>query len=588
MTLYVRTHLDDEIDQGGARARLRGGGTRDRARREGVADDGRRRGPGRRRCRARRARSAQRCGLPESPARCTTSSKTAASHGPTTRSRTCAICSPRTRRCRSSSRCSTREACCASAMVSRSSQACETWAARRSSSSRAAGSGSRSRSRSSRSASFCSAESPGCVRVGKSGARDICCECPLGEGVLGRVVDAVGQPLDGRGPVVPAAWMPVERPAPGIVDRRPVDEPLHTGMKVIDALVPVGRGQRELIIGDRKIGKTTLAVDAILAQKGANVSCIYCAIGQKASTVRQVVATLEERGALEYTAVVVALPDDMPALRYLAPYAACALGEYFMDRGGDALVVYDDLTKHAVTYREMSALLDRPVGREAYPGDIFYVHSRLLERAARLSEERGSGSLTALPIVETLAGDISGVHPDQRHLDLRRTDRARHRRVQREPSARDGSRAVGVASWRHGAGARDEAGRRAAAHRPGAVQRDGAVREVRRRGRRDHAAPAHPRGARACAARAGSARTDGPRAGGARRSTPWSTATSTPFRSRRPPRSRRRCVAWMAARHPEVMRPLGDGVSLDEAAEGALRAALDEFLAASPMRRSRR
>jgi F-type H+-transporting ATPase subunit alpha len=234
---------------------------------------------------------------------------------------------------------------------------------------------------------------------------------PAGESVLGRVVDAVGRPLDARGPVVPAAWMPVERPAPGIVDRRPVDEPLHTGMKVIDALVPIGRGQRELIIGDRKIGKTTLAVDAILAQKDANVSCIYCAIGQKASTVRQIVATLEQRGAMAYTAVVVALPGDMPALRYLAPYTACALGEYFMDRGGDALVVYDDLTKHAVTYREMSALLDRPVGREAYPGDIFYVHSRLLERAARLSEEHRSGSLTALPIVETQAGDISAFIP---------------------------------------------------------------------------------------------------------------------------------------------------------------------------------
>ena len=234
---------------------------------------------------------------------------------------------------------------------------------------------------------------------------------PAGEGVLGRVLDAVCAPIDGRDAPVPSAWMPVERMAPGVVGRQPVDEPLHTGMKVIDALVPIGRGQRELIIGDRKLGKTTLALDTILAQKGRNVTCIYCAIGQKASTVRQVVATLEEHGALEYTAVVVALPGDMPALRYLAPYTACALGEYFMDRGGDALVVFDDLTKHAVTYREMSALLDRPVGREAYPGDVFYVHSRLLERAARLSQELGGGSLTALPIIETLAGDISAVIP---------------------------------------------------------------------------------------------------------------------------------------------------------------------------------
>jgi len=236
-------------------------------------------------------------------------------------------------------------------------------------------------------------------------------QIPAGEDVLGRVVDALGRALDGGGALVPAAWMDAERPAPGVVERHPVDEPLHAGMKVIDALVPIGRGQRELIIGDRKIGKTTLAVDTILAQKGRDVACIYCAIGQKASSVRQVIATLERFGAMEYTAVIVALPGDMPALRYIAPYTACALGEYFMDRGGDALVVYDDLSKHAVTYREISALLDRPVGREAYPGDIFYVHSRLLERAAKLSAERGGGSLTALPIVETLAGDISAFIP---------------------------------------------------------------------------------------------------------------------------------------------------------------------------------
>jgi F-type H+-transporting ATPase subunit alpha len=236
-------------------------------------------------------------------------------------------------------------------------------------------------------------------------------QVPAGDSVLGRVMDSLGRPIDGRGAIVPAAWMPAERPAPGVVERRPVDVPLHTGMKAIDALVPIGRGQRELVIGDRKLGKTTLAVDTILAQKGCDVACIYCAIGQKASTVRHVVATLEAYGALDFTAVVVALPGATPAFRYLAPYTACALGEYFMDQGRDAFVVYDDLTKHAATYREMSALLDRPVGREAYPGDIFYVHSRLLERAARMSEECGSGSLTAMPIVETLAGDISAFIP---------------------------------------------------------------------------------------------------------------------------------------------------------------------------------
>ncbi len=234
---------------------------------------------------------------------------------------------------------------------------------------------------------------------------------PAGEALLGRVVDAIGRPIDGRGAVVPSAWMPVERPAPGVVMRQPVDTPLHTGIKVIDALVPIGRGQRELIIGDRKIGKTTVALDTILAQKGEDVACIYCAIGQKSSSVRSLVAVLEAAGALEYTTVVAALPGDMPAYRYLAPYTACAIGEYFLDRGQDALVVYDDLSKHAVTYREISALLDRPVGREAYPGDVFYLHSRLLERACRLADERGGGSLTALPVVETLAGDISAFIP---------------------------------------------------------------------------------------------------------------------------------------------------------------------------------
>ncbi|TLM78541.1 MAG: F0F1 ATP synthase subunit alpha [Actinobacteria bacterium] len=234
---------------------------------------------------------------------------------------------------------------------------------------------------------------------------------PVGEGMAGRIVNAVGRPVDGGVPLVARAHLPAERKAPGIVDRQPVDRPLHTGIKVIDALVPIGRGQRELVIGDRKIGKTTLAVDAILAQKGQGVTCVYCAIGQKASSVQRVVSTLAEHGALDYTVVVLAMPSEQPAFRYLAPYTACAIGEYQMDRGGDAFVVYDDLSKHAVTYREMSALLDRPVGREAYPGDIFYIHSRLLERAARMSVECGGGSLTALPIVETLAGDISAFIP---------------------------------------------------------------------------------------------------------------------------------------------------------------------------------
>ena len=266
------------------------------------------------------------------------------------------------------------------------------------------------------------------VREGSDVRRSgLCLQVPAGDGVLGRVIDSLGRPMDGGGPIVPGAWMAAERMAPGVVDRRPVDEPLHTGMKAIDALVPIGRGQRELVIGDRKLGKTTMAVDTILAQKGHDVACIYCAIGQKASTVRQVVATLERFGALEYTAVVVALPGETPAFRYLAPYTACALGEYFMDRGSDAFVVYDDLTKHATTYREMSALLDRPVGREAYPGDIFYVHSRLA-RTRRAVERRARRGIADRDAHRRDAGRRHlGVHPHQRDLDLRRPDHARLR-----------------------------------------------------------------------------------------------------------------------------------------------------------------
>jgi F-type H+-transporting ATPase subunit alpha len=236
-------------------------------------------------------------------------------------------------------------------------------------------------------------------------------QIPVGPALIGRIVNALGQPIDGKGPVTTEKIRPVERVAPGVVKRHPVIEPLHTGIKIIDALVPLGQGQRELILGDRKIGKTTIAIDTILSQKDAGVICIYAAIGQKASTVARVVHTLQEWGALEYTIVVVALSNEEPAFRYLAPYAACAMGEEIMDNGGRALVVYDDLSKHAVTYREISALLKRPIGREAYPGDIFYIHSRLLERAARLRDDLGGGSLTALPVVETLAGDISAFIP---------------------------------------------------------------------------------------------------------------------------------------------------------------------------------
>lgn len=236
-------------------------------------------------------------------------------------------------------------------------------------------------------------------------------EVPVGEAMVGRVVNALGQPIDGKGPIATTEFRPVENRAPGIADRQSVHEPLQTGLKAVDALVPIGRGQRELIIGDRGTGKTAIAIDTIINQKGHDVVCVYVAIGQKTSTVARVVHTLEEHGAMEYTIVVVASAADSAPLQYLAPYAGAAMGEYFMYKGGHVLCVYDDLSKHATAYRAMSLLLRRPPGREAYPGDVFYLHSRLLERAAKLSKELGGGSITALPIIETLAGDVSAYIP---------------------------------------------------------------------------------------------------------------------------------------------------------------------------------
>jgi F-type H+-transporting ATPase subunit alpha len=234
---------------------------------------------------------------------------------------------------------------------------------------------------------------------------------PVGQELVGRVVNALGQPIDGKGSIVSKQMMPIERLAPGVVDRQPVKEPLQTGLKAIDAMVPIGRGQRELIIGDRQTGKTAVAVDTIINQKGQNVICIYNAIGQKQSTIAQVVRTLEDTGAMEYTIVVGAAASDPAPLLYISPYCACTIGEFFRDSGNHALCIYDDLSKHAQAYREISLLLRRPPGREAYPGDVFYLHSRLLERAAKLRKELGGGSLTALPIIETQAGDLSAYIP---------------------------------------------------------------------------------------------------------------------------------------------------------------------------------
>ena len=236
-------------------------------------------------------------------------------------------------------------------------------------------------------------------------------EVPVGDALLGRVVNALGQPIDGKGPIETDKYRKIERVASGVISRKSVNTPLQTGIKAIDSMIPIGRGQRELIIGDRQTGKTAIAIDTIINQKGQNVKCIYVAIGQKASTVANIVKTLEEYGAMEWTTVVASTASELAPLQYIAPYAGCAMGEEWMENGQDVLVVYDDLSKHATAYRTLSLLLKRPPGREAYPGDVFYLHSRLLERAARLSDELGGGSLTALPIIETQAGDVSAYIP---------------------------------------------------------------------------------------------------------------------------------------------------------------------------------
>jgi len=236
-------------------------------------------------------------------------------------------------------------------------------------------------------------------------------EVPVGDEMIGRGVNALGQPIDGKGPISSRKFRKIERVASGVIDRKSVDTPLQTGIKAIDSMVPIGRGQRELIIGDRQTGKTAIAIDTIINQKGQNVKCIYVAIGQKASTVANIVKTLEENGAMDYTTVVASTSSELAPLQYIAPYSGCAIGEEWMENGEDVLIIYDDLSKHATAYRTLSLLLRRPPGREAYPGDVFYLHSRLLERAARLSDELGGGSLTALPIIETQAGDVSAYIP---------------------------------------------------------------------------------------------------------------------------------------------------------------------------------
>ena len=269
-------------------------------------------------------------------------------------------------------------------------------------------------------------------------------EVPVGDAMLGRVVNALGQPIDGKGPIETDRYRQIERVASGVISRKSVDTPLQTGIKAIDSMVPIGRGQRELIIGDRQTGKTAIAIDTIINQKGQNVKCIYVAIGQKASTVASLVKTLEEFGAMSYTTVVASTASELAPLQYIAPYAGCAIGEEWMEAGQDVLIVYDDLSKHAAAYRTLSLLLKRPPGREAYPGDVFYLHSRLLERAARLSDKLGGGSLTALPIIETQAGDVSAYI----NFHHRWSDLSGNRDVQLRFQTSDQRRSFRIPSWR--------------------------------------------------------------------------------------------------------------------------------------------
>ena len=316
---------------------------------------------------------------------------------------------------------------------------------------------------------------------------------PVGEGMIGRVVNALGQPIDGKGPIASNKQIAIERIAPGVIDRQPVREPMATGIKAIDSMIPVGRGQRELIIGDRQTGKTAVALDTIINSKGNNLICIYNAIGQKRSSIAQVVKVLEDNGAMDYTIVVAASASEPAPMLYLAPYAACAMGEYFRDTGKHALVIYDDLSKHAAAYREISLLLRRPPGREAYPGDVFYLHSRLLERAAKMSDKMGGGSLTALPVIETQAGDVSAYIPTnvisitdgQIFLE---TDLVQLRR------ASGGERRhLGKPRGRFSADQGHAAGCRHAEAGAGAVSRAGGVRAVRFRPGQSHAGAAQPR-----------------------------------------------------------------------------------------------
>ena len=317
-------------------------------------------------------------------------------------------------------------------------------------------------------------------------------EVPVGDAVLGRVIDPVGNPIDGKGPLDAKEFRRIEVKAPGVIERQPVNEPMYTGYKAIDAMTPVGRGQRELIIGDRQIGKTALCVDAIINQKDSGVLCIYVAIGQKKSTVAQVVDALERNGAMKHTIVVNASASEPAPLQYVAAFAGCTMGEYYRDSGRHSLIIYDDLSKQAVAYRQISLLLRRPPGREAYPGDIFYNHSRLLERAAKLNDDLGGGSMTALPIIETQQGDVSAYHSHQRHFHYRRSGLSGTLSVLLRDSPGHQRRPVGFPGRRRRPGQGHETGGRLAAPGSGPVPGTGGLCPVRLRTGQIHPEPAQP------------------------------------------------------------------------------------------------
>ena len=371
---------------------------------------------------------------------------------------------------------------------------------------------------------------------------------PVGPGLLGRVVDPLGNPLDGLGPIEATERRPLEFKAPGVIQRQPVKEPMYTGLKAIDSMTAIGRGQRELIIGDRSTGKTAVAIDTILNQRGGDLICIYVAVGQKGSTVAQVVERLRDAGAMEYTIVVSAPAQEAAPIKWMAPFAGCAMGEYFLYSGQHALCIYDDLSKHADAYRQLSLLLRRPPGREAFPGDVFYLHSRLLERACKLSDDLGGGSLTALPDHRDAGRRHRRVHPDERHLDHRRPDLPRVEPLLLGRAAGDQRRHLGLARRRERPDESDEEGRRTTAPRPRPVPRARGVRAVRlgaRRRRRRARSPAASAWSRRSTSRSTSR---GPRRSRSSRSTPGSTAGSTRSRSARCRGSTTSCASTCAPR----------------------------------------